>query len=454
MSSSVQGTVPDQSWATALPGYFKQNIKPNISDPAFLIPRGTLTFPDIVTETTVGKGYDRGFIDRVPTRGETTRHAIENPSTYVMRLHPHDLTSGTGGIDNLSNLYRFGHPLPLADGEDFMDFTYWAGRELQKEANDPLSAGYAVKVLGSRMQENAKADHALAVFREKFRSKYSEFMQKQMAEQKRGKTYFEGDVLLAPEERAARLQAIREAADSLNEGYAGSSDSSFGGVFGVTQGAAESAQQEPFVRAYLSSRFPQPSNSNIANTGIGVTRQSGSLPVGGSSIGRDQVNSNERASNPQAMRAGLSAQNFVQRETRYMDPNLSSQTQTNVEFANSQFFNTIDGNRTNPMQASNLGQNQSFAGAATPGSSSYVFQASSTGAQANTLRPTSVGTTGGLDASLGGTQYTPLYSQGRGTFRTGVNPDTLREARAAAATARSTESRRTQMGQRRSFREL
>jgi len=165
MASSVAGTVPDQTWGQALPGYFKDNIQPQIYESAYLIQRPNIAVPDVVSENTVGMAYDRGFIDKPVPRMATIRRFIENPSTYITRLHPHDLTSGTGGIDNLSNLYRFGQPLPVANAGDFLDIEYWASRELKREANDPLSNGYAKKVLGPsgiQLQSQMLSDAELA----------------------------------------------------------------------------------------------------------------------------------------------------------------------------------------------------------------------------------------------------------------------------------------------------
>lgn len=147
MTSSVQGNFVDQAWAANLPGFFKDNVKPALASEAFLIPRQNDAVPDIVTRNTVGAVYNRGFIDRPVNRLETTRSFILNPSTYNARLHPHDVTSGTGGIDNLSNLYRFGHPLPFSDAEDFADLQFFA--KYQKDRGlDPLTEGYAIKAIG------------------------------------------------------------------------------------------------------------------------------------------------------------------------------------------------------------------------------------------------------------------------------------------------------------------
>lgn len=175
--SSVAGTIPDQTWGQSLPGYFKDNVQPQIYESAYLIPRENVAIPDVITTNTVGTVYNRGFIDTMPPRAATIRAYIENPSTYVMRLHPHDLTSGTGGIDNLNNLSRFGQPLPVSNAQDFLDIEYWAGREMKRQRNDPLSNGYAQKVLGPQgldLQYQMLNDMKLAHQREKYRvNKYT-----------------------------------------------------------------------------------------------------------------------------------------------------------------------------------------------------------------------------------------------------------------------------------------
>jgi len=178
MSSYLQGNYPDQTWGQGLPGYFKESsVKPSISNDAFLIPRANIAIPQIVTKTTVGTQYNRGFIDQPVKRAKTIRHAIENPSTYVKRLHASDMTSGTGGIDNLSNMYRFGHPLPVSNGEDFVDTEYWA-RIMPTDRKDPLSAGYATDVLGpngeaiaATMQQDKLRDLARMKFNKEYRDK-------------------------------------------------------------------------------------------------------------------------------------------------------------------------------------------------------------------------------------------------------------------------------------------
>lgn len=175
MSSSVQGNFVDQAWAANLPGFFKDNVKPALAGESFLIPRQNATVPSIVTRNTVGTVYDRGFIDKPVNRLETTRSVILNPSTYVKRLHPSDLTSGTGGIDNLSNLYRFGHPLPFADGEDFADHQFFA-RYLRDNGADPLTEGYAVKTIGeggAGIAQAAAEDRANLAMRQRMMEEYA-----------------------------------------------------------------------------------------------------------------------------------------------------------------------------------------------------------------------------------------------------------------------------------------
>jgi hypothetical protein len=176
MSSGIQGNYVDQAWAQNLPAYFKENVKPSIADDAFLIPRANIAIPDIVTLNTVGSVNNRGFIDNMRSRLSTIRSAILNPSTYVTRLHPHDVTSGTGGIDNLSNLSRFGQPLPFADGEDFPDFQYWS-RYTKDGGADPLTAGYAVKVIGengSFLASAMRSDRLQAGYKNRIRANMKE----------------------------------------------------------------------------------------------------------------------------------------------------------------------------------------------------------------------------------------------------------------------------------------
>lgn len=166
-SSGVQGNYVDQAWAHNLPAFFKENVKPCVANDAFLIPRENIAIPNIVTMNTLGAVNDRGFIDKQRTRFSTIRNAILNPSTYVKRLHPSDLTSGTGGIDNLSNFSRFGQPLPFADAEDFPDFQYWS-KYTKDSGADPLTAGYAVKAMGEDGEELAasmKADREQQQYR-------------------------------------------------------------------------------------------------------------------------------------------------------------------------------------------------------------------------------------------------------------------------------------------------
>ena len=187
--ASVQGTYPDQSWAHALPGFFKENVKPSLNERAFLIPRENVAIPDIVSKSTVGMVNDRGFIDKTPTRMNTIRNYILNPSSYVARLHPHDLTSGTGGIENLSNLYRFGQPTPFSNAIDFADVEYWGSRELQKDRLDPLSNGYAVRVLGEsgmQLQAQMREDQENARIRELYRQNMYTLQANRMEERTRG----------------------------------------------------------------------------------------------------------------------------------------------------------------------------------------------------------------------------------------------------------------------------
>lgn len=430
--ASIQGTIPDQTWATSLPGYFKQNVKPNIADYAFLIPRDNLTFPSIVSESSVGQAYDRGFIDRVPSRSETIRRPIVYPEVYAMRLHPHDLTSGTGGIDNLNNLYRFGHPLPFADGEDFIDFSYWASRELTKEADDPLSAGFGVKAVENAIYGQF-GGRMIAEWRDKFKEKYNQYMIQHMRELAQGKTYVEGDEQLI--ERAARVRAAESAARDLginrrgggggsggaiggggddddggdDGGNGGGGDTNIGGLTGVTAGIVENAKLEPDVKEYISENKPQPSNTSFANTAISSIR----APIkftysdiltrgtyGGTNTGLDAGNNNERANDIRLQnyeRALKYAPLLSTMGTRNADTSLQTrQTQNLVRNLNS---NTIDGNLENPLQASSLGQ-QVYK--VEPDSSAYVFNASSTGQEAMQLSNQNVGVVDGLATHLGG----------------------------------------------------
>lgn len=162
----------DQAWAHNLPGFFKDNVKPSIANDAFLIPRDNIAIPNIVTLSTLGAVCNRGFIDQARTRISTVRNAILNPSSYIRRLHPHDVTSGTGGIDNLSNLSRFGQPLPFADGEDYPDFQYWS-RYTGDEGADPLTVGYAAKVIGEggmSLSASMKADREQEQYRQQIKA--------------------------------------------------------------------------------------------------------------------------------------------------------------------------------------------------------------------------------------------------------------------------------------------
>ncbi len=201
MSSGIQGNYVDQAWAQNLPGYFKDNVKPSVADDAFLIPRANIAIPDIVTMSTVGAVGNRGFIDAPRTRLSTIRNAILNPSTYVKRLHPSDPTSGTGGIDNLSNLSRFGHPLPFADGEDFPDFQYWS-RYTKDSGADPLSAGYGVKVIGD------KGANLTAVAKEDRKQSMYKYNMGEKAKADALKTYAAG----VEEDRKGRAERMADAA--------------------------------------------------------------------------------------------------------------------------------------------------------------------------------------------------------------------------------------------------
>jgi len=216
--ASVQGTYPDQSWAHALPGFFKENVKPSLNERAFLIPRENVAIPDIVSKSTVGMVNDRGFIDKTPTRMNTIRNYILNPSSYVARLHPHDLTSGTGGIENLSNLYRFGQPTPFSNAIDFADVEYWGSRELQKDRLDPLSNGYAVRVLGEsgmQLQAQMREDQENARIRELYRQNMYTLQANRMEERNRGDG---GDI--APIDNSAQAARQAEAGATAAAGVA------------------------------------------------------------------------------------------------------------------------------------------------------------------------------------------------------------------------------------------
>ena len=223
--ASVQGTYPDQSWAHSLPGYFKDNVKPSLNERAFLIPRDNVAIPNIVSKSTVGMVNDRGFIDEAPGRMNTIRHFITNPSTYVTRLHPHDLTAGTGGIDNLSNLYRFGHPTPFSNAIDFADVEYYASRELASERLDPLSNGYAAKVLGPEGQElqtRMRADQMVAGIRERYRTNMYTEEANRVEEQNRG--YNEANALVDRASQSERRAAAMQAAETQTQNEAANDD--------------------------------------------------------------------------------------------------------------------------------------------------------------------------------------------------------------------------------------
>jgi hypothetical protein len=207
MASSVQGTVPDQTWGQNLPGYFKDNVKPFVHGTSFLIPHDNPTVPNIVNKSTVGMVNDRGFIDAPVPRKDTVRAYIENPSSYVARLHPHDMTSGMGGVENLSNLYNFGHPTPVVNGEDYNDTLYWARGETARERKDPLSAGYAQQVLGpdgAALMEQMKQDQARQYMKEKYRQGLTQ-------------AAFEGSATVTAQEREMATQAYDREMQSYNE---------------------------------------------------------------------------------------------------------------------------------------------------------------------------------------------------------------------------------------------
>lgn len=159
--ASVQGTVPDQSWALSLPSKFHENIKPTVYDANFLLPRDNDLIPNVVSKNTSGACYDRGYIDLRPGRLETIRQYITNPSSYVQDLHPFGLGGGTGGVDNLNMLDNHAHPTPVVNMEGFEEIDYLARRESLIEQLDPLSNGYAIKVLGEQ-GENIVRRHELS----------------------------------------------------------------------------------------------------------------------------------------------------------------------------------------------------------------------------------------------------------------------------------------------------
>ena len=214
MSSGIQGNYVDQAWAHQLPGYFKENVKPSVARDAFLIPRDNIAMPNIVTMNTLGAVNDRGFIDYARTRLSTVRNAILNPSTYVKRLHPHDVTSGTGGIENLSNLHRFGQPVPFADGEDFADFQFWS-RYNKDPGLDPLTEGYAVKALGDNgasVAEAMRKDRKQDVFRQQMRAEMLKQGQKKAGEERTAAQQ------RAEAEEAARIAEANPAAPATDAG--------------------------------------------------------------------------------------------------------------------------------------------------------------------------------------------------------------------------------------------
>jgi len=148
--ASVQGTVPDQSWALSLPSPFHQNIQPAIYGANFLLPRDNDLIPKVVSKNTTGACYDRGYIDLRPRRKETTRQYITNPSSYVQDLHPFGLGGGTGGVDNLNLLDNHAYPTPYVNMEGAEEMEYFAKRESKTEKLDPLSNSYALDVFGQQ----------------------------------------------------------------------------------------------------------------------------------------------------------------------------------------------------------------------------------------------------------------------------------------------------------------
>jgi len=210
----------DQIWGSNLPGFFKDNVKPSVPGEAFLIPRSNIAVPDVGSVNTVGTVYNRGFIDKPVSRLETIRQAILNPSTYVKRLHPHDLNSGTGGIDNLSNLYRFGQPLPFADGEDFADHQFFA-RYLRDNGADPLTQGYAVKTIGeggAGIAQAAAEDRANLAMRQRMMEEYAKLSEEDKRRFGRpGESEFDRkERMRIAEEAAANAAAVPAAPPAAN----------------------------------------------------------------------------------------------------------------------------------------------------------------------------------------------------------------------------------------------
>lgn len=239
MSSGIQGNYVDQAWAHNLPGYFKENVKPSIANDAFLIPRDNIAIPNIVTMSTLGAVGNRGFIDAARTRLSTVRSAILNPSSYVKRLHPSDVTSGTGGIDNLSNLSRFGQPLPFADGEDFPDFQYWS-RYSGEDGADPLTAGYAVKVLGeggSAIAASMRADREQEQYRVRLKS--------EMYAQEARKAASEGGTEVTRREQAAIAARAAEAAAAAAAAAAPAANAATGNITNAVAPPAAPAPLAP-----------------------------------------------------------------------------------------------------------------------------------------------------------------------------------------------------------------
>jgi hypothetical protein len=292
MASSIQGTIPDQTWGQNLPGYFKDNVKPFVHGTSFLIPHTNPTVPDIVNKSTVGMVNDRGYIDSPALRKDTIRAYIENPSSYVARLHPHDMNSGMGGVENLSNLYSFGHPTPVVNGEDYNDTLYWAKGETSRQRNDPLSAGYAQKVLGpdgNALIQQMKEDQARQYQKEKYRQGVA-----QASFESRGVTAQQRETEYNNELRAwqARRQAFVDDGNDEDdyeepppqpfednnmegEGFEGEADGAFGPVRGGRtavagpDGALSASSRylsESSLMNYVNGRLVQPASVMYSNS--------------------------------------------------------------------------------------------------------------------------------------------------------------------------------------------
>lgn len=158
--NAVVGNYVDQGWLQSLPQFFQTtDARPALGRDAFLIPRDNLTIPQIVTRTTQGSS-DRGFIDVSRGRFDTIRNRINNPSSYNDHLHPSDLTAGTGGIENLNDLSRFGHPLPFSNGEDIGMTKFMARYEGKSASNDPLSSSYAVANMSGSFSQSMERKYS------------------------------------------------------------------------------------------------------------------------------------------------------------------------------------------------------------------------------------------------------------------------------------------------------